>query len=86
LNAKRESGSIITLSFHALTQGAFNTQKWVYHHPSMPGVEARIQALSTRVSIALSWHHLAKVVTLPVIHLPMSWSKAMAPWKTLSRE
>jgi hypothetical protein len=52
----------------------------------MSGVENKNQALSTRVSIALSVHHPAKVVTLLVIHLPISWSKAIAPSKTLSSE
>jgi len=49
----------------------------------MSGVKTTNQALSTRVSIAFD---PSVVVTLPVIHRPMSWLKAVAPWNTLSEE
>jgi len=43
-------------------------------------------ALAPRVSVISNLQHLAKVVTLPVIHRPISWSKAIASSKTLSGE
>ena len=55
------------------------------HH--VAGVQGtNVQALSTRVLIALNLHHPAVVVTLSVSHSPMVWLKARAPRNILNGE